>query len=210
MPWLYLNKDGSGIPNAIEEITADSSDRAIGIVCGALVEDHLTTFLRTKMINDSQTIKAMFGMDMPLSNFGAKINLGFLMSLYSKEACEELRTIAKIRNKFAHKMETNSFNSAGVKDLCARLSLWEKIQIMIRKVSGKELLGSTMEIIFGENISKNEQRIFLAEPAIVGPEGYTAKYRYLNACRFFIAGFSILANKPHKMPRAAFQVRRKS
>jgi hypothetical protein len=57
----------------------------------------------------------------PLGNFGAKIDLGFLMGLYGREKRDDLHTIREIRNAFAHKTKTITFNSTEPKTLCKKL-----------------------------------------------------------------------------------------
>ena len=72
------------------------SDRATAIVGGAFVEDHLTHALKSKMIEDGKLTEKMFSPGRAFGDFGAKIDLGYLIGAYSKQALKELNTIRRI------------------------------------------------------------------------------------------------------------------
>jgi hypothetical protein len=68
-------------------------------------------------------IEERFAPGRTFGNFGAKIDLGYLIGVYSKQAYKELTTIRRIRNDFAHQLEVNSFDRDDMRDRCRNLVL---------------------------------------------------------------------------------------
>src|SRR5260221_7208201 len=88
----------------------DGSDRAVAVVGGAFVEEQLTLLLKSRMVKNEKVTKEIFGRGRAFSDFGAKVDFGYLNGLYSGRAYKELNTIIRIRNDFAHQLELNSFD----------------------------------------------------------------------------------------------------
>ena len=136
MGWLSLSElESRTFHDVITEIET-GSPRAIAIVAGAFVEDHLTRVLRWRLVRSP--IKSgvnlqdnMLRSGGALGDFGNKINLAYLIGLISKDAWKELDTIRLIRNRFAHQLEVNNFGVQQIEAWCDNLSLWEKIKIKI-------------------------------------------------------------------------------
>lgn len=102
----------------------DDSDRAAGIVAGAMVEARLVEAIRSRMRSDRRDItKGLFEPEGALGAFGAKIDLAYLLDLLSDDAFNDLNDIKKVRNKFAHRHDVLSFEASGIRELCARLRL---------------------------------------------------------------------------------------
>jgi hypothetical protein len=97
--------------------------RATAVVGGAFVEEHLTHVLKSRMVKDAKVAHEMFAPGRACGDFGAKVNLGYLIRLYSKRAHKELTTIRLIRNHFAHQIKLNSFDRDDIRDLCQNLTL---------------------------------------------------------------------------------------
>lgn len=121
-------------PTDDDEITAIQElnklpDRAMGIVAGALLERRLEIALK-QSLRDAEIKKGesvhgrMFHASAPLGSFSAKIDMGFMISLYSAGARKDLVVIKDIRNRFAHWLKVRSFDD--VKDLCDNLTSFEK------------------------------------------------------------------------------------
>ena len=77
------------------------------------------------MVRDAKIIEEMFAPCRAFGDFGAKVDLGYLIGLYSKKAHKELNTIRRIRNDFAHQLELNSFDRDDIRDRCEDLILSE-------------------------------------------------------------------------------------
>ena len=51
----------------------------------------------------------------PLGDFSAKIHLGYLLLMYDNDEYSALRSIAEIRNVFAHRLNISSFEAKNEK-----------------------------------------------------------------------------------------------
>lgn len=153
-------------PEAFMELFS-SSDRAVAIVGGAMVEQWLQEALVAQMHRDGQMTKLLFRTNGALGSFATKIDLGFLVGIYGAEARRDLVTIKDIRNKFAHRFTISSFDTPPIKDLCMNLALVEKYSLdrddveRIRQVpTGHPWL--LMEEKLAEKLSKPRDRFILA------------------------------------------------
>jgi hypothetical protein len=92
----------------------DTTDRSAGILGVALIEESLDRALKFHLHGHRHkgVFKQMFSMHGALGAFGAKIDLGLLIGMYSEQVQTELTTMCKIRNEFAHKMYVQSFEHA--------------------------------------------------------------------------------------------------
>jgi hypothetical protein len=107
MIWSIQN---TGQLNAIEEIDRTRSDRVVGIVCGAIVEQRLEISLKHRLCPHDHVQKRLFKPSGPLGAFKNKIDLGLLLYMYEKPLWLALTSICDIRNAFAHNLEQNFSN----------------------------------------------------------------------------------------------------
>lgn len=128
---LRFKKDVVSKDVAIIQELETASDRVVGIIMAAVLEDVLGRALKSWMIEDEKIQGEMFGSSGPLGTFSSKINLGLLLGMYSKMAWKELDTIRKIRNEFAHEIETSDFSTLRVRSLAQTLVLYETKDIFI-------------------------------------------------------------------------------
>lgn len=95
----------------------DESDRACGILGGALLDNHLESLLRKYLLKDDCKKEKLFLPHQTFGSFSAKIEIAYFLALLSKSETRELRLIKDIRNKFAHKIEENIvFNESPIRD----------------------------------------------------------------------------------------------
>ena len=203
MGWLSLSElESRTFHDVITEIET-GSPRAIAIVAGAFVEDHLTRVLRWRLVRSP--IKSgvnlqdnMLRSGGALGDFGNKINLAYLIGLISKDAWKELDTIRLIRNRFAHQLEVNNFGVQQIEAWCDNLSLWEKIKIKIGRTdeSGKP---QSLRLVMGPDIEEQEQAFPLVDFITPGST-ILANERYIAACKFYIAAFSIIIHEKRPTP----------
>jgi hypothetical protein len=79
------------------------------VVAGAFVEDYLTDVIKSRIVKDQKTVENMFDPGRACGDFGVKLNLGYLLGIYSDQVRKELDTIRWIRNRFAHRLDVNRF-----------------------------------------------------------------------------------------------------
>ncbi|MDR9782275.1 hypothetical protein [Rhizobium redzepovicii] len=113
---------------AIRKLKGDS-DRSAAITFAAIIESELGSALRKhltredehrKLVDDQFKENGLFG------TFGARITAGTLLSVFGQEAAINLKTISKIRNRFAHRIDVDSFDHNDISTLCANLKLIDR------------------------------------------------------------------------------------
>jgi Mannitol repressor len=99
------------------------SDRAVGVMWAAIVENRLIDVLKAAMRKDQQTENELFGSQGALFNFGTKIRLAYMLGLITRDIKNDLLYINKIRNAFAHDVAVRNFDSQPVCDFIRHLKL---------------------------------------------------------------------------------------
>lgn len=95
---------------AVGEIEHSRSDRVVGIVSSAMVEQRLEISLKHRLRSHEYTHKQLFKPSGPLGPFKNKIDLGFLLYMYEKSMWLALTGISQIRNKLAHRLDQTFSN----------------------------------------------------------------------------------------------------
>jgi hypothetical protein len=189
MPWISVNQyERATFENTVKEIE-EGSERASAIVAGAFVDEHLTHAIKARLASNDGIIKEMFRSSGPLGSFSSRIHLGFLLHLYSEPAWKELDTIKKIRNEFAHRLDTRSFAVERVRDLANNLKLSDTAEFHIATIKSATGTETKFEILLGEKPG-NRASVPLIEPT-ANP---TPRERYIRACKLFIGVFSLAHN----------------
>lgn len=110
--------------NVVNKEIENQSDRALVLLCAAIIDEQLEFILKTFLIEDNQIQERIFDNNAPLSTFSAKNNFCYYLGLISKHEYNTINTIRKIRNKFAHEILINTFDDdASIKGLCSNLSI---------------------------------------------------------------------------------------
>lgn len=122
--WGFTNDDQK---KAMMEIVNSGSDRAVGILAATMLEDRLLDCLKRHLVTDNRDINnSFFGVGGIAGDFGAKIQFAYLLGVISEPGMKDLKTISRIRNKFAHELLARDFQSNSVKNLCMNLKLVEE------------------------------------------------------------------------------------
>ena len=83
----------------------EESDRGCVLVAAAILENCLEELFRNIFTRNKVSKKlqdSIFDFNNPLSTFSSKIKLAYSLGHISRQLFEDLETIRKIRNKFAH------------------------------------------------------------------------------------------------------------
>lgn len=91
------------------------SDRAVAVVCLAIVENRLTDLLKAAMRKDEKTQEELFNPSGPIGSLGTKIKLAYMLGLIHADVYSDLRLVTKIRNEFAHSVRITSFDEPSIK-----------------------------------------------------------------------------------------------
>ncbi len=101
------------------------SPRAAVIIAGAFLDEHLRRLIASFLIDDAKAVDGILGTednpDKPASSFSARINLAYCLGLISKRSRDDLNTVRRIRNRFAHKIHNYSFDDKEIIDWCNSL-----------------------------------------------------------------------------------------
>ena len=188
-----------GLDSIMKEIESDSH-RATAVVAGAFVQERLLHAIRGRLIQDDKLCDEIFMPGRAIGDFGAQINLGYLMGIYTKAAQRELYSIRKLRNDFAHNMEVNDFETQKISALCANLKIWETVRIIVNTTKFKS--GGEFEITIGHYDGELNNEIFSITDE--RKDNLSAKERYTRACMFYVTAFSLIKHRPIQIPAPIF------
>jgi DNA-binding MltR family transcriptional regulator len=102
-------------PNEEAAFYEQGSDRAVAVVCTAIVENRLTDLIAAAMRDDTEVFKELFRASGPLGSLASKIRLAYLMRLLHGDIYRDLLIVTKIRNDFAHSVKITSFDDPSAK-----------------------------------------------------------------------------------------------
>jgi DNA-binding MltR family transcriptional regulator len=113
-------------------------ERSIAILGGTFLEMALEHTLKAFLPENEKEVDRLFEYNQPLGNFSSKISLAFCLGLIDKMIKEDLNTVRKIRNKFAHDLYAD-FDDNQIKAWCNNLR-FHKISMMMDPPEGSSEL----------------------------------------------------------------------
>jgi DNA-binding MltR family transcriptional regulator len=113
--------------NVLGKELESESDRGLAIISGSLLDEMLAILLQGFFIKDEGFHDVLFGVDRPLGTFSSKVNLTYALGLISSDEKKEIDIIRKIRNDFAHSLQSISFSDQSIKDRCANLVIPDRM-----------------------------------------------------------------------------------
>lgn len=120
------------IPEQIGELFTKSmriqahTHAGVAIVGAAIIEEQILRALLTKMrLLNGKMYKRLFDGYGPLSSFSGKIDMAYALQIITKETYDDLTTIRRLRNKFAHSMSLINFNSVEIRALFKKFSAFD-------------------------------------------------------------------------------------
>ena len=114
------------------------TDRGTTVVGAAFLNDILATMLRKHFVDDPNVVHDLLDFQGPLGTFSSRINLTYSLGLIRNDQFEDLNTVRKIRNAFAHSHQPLSFERPRVCDLRDNLSQIAIIEQFRDQMSAKE------------------------------------------------------------------------
>jgi DNA-binding MltR family transcriptional regulator len=120
--------DSSELQRAVAAFTKQT-DRGSALIATAWLEDALSLYIRAKLRPDKKTIDDVIRPEGPLGTFSSKIKLAYLFGFIDTTAHDDLETIRKIRNEFAHVRDQIRFSDKNVKDKCKQLSAVKALEL---------------------------------------------------------------------------------
>jgi DNA-binding MltR family transcriptional regulator len=99
------------------------SQRATAIIGPAILDNLLGIYLEKFFIDNPKNVKELlYNAQSPLGSFSSRILATYCLGLIGSREYNELNFIRKIRNKFAHDLETLSFDNQTIKNYCENLN----------------------------------------------------------------------------------------
>ena len=129
---------GPDLLRVLNGMRASEDPRAITILPCAYLELHLTTLLKNKMpgLTDADLWNRFFGNMGFATEIAKKVYLAQAIGVLDSKLAKRISTIAKIRNKFAHRLDVNDFEHPDVAGLVDSLAATNSPDPQIR-VEGK-------------------------------------------------------------------------
>ena len=131
----------------------NESDRAIVILVVSIIDESLTTILKSKLIPIPSSKDSLFdNATAPISTFSSKIDLSFRIGLISPRMCKDIHLIRKIRNSLAHDIYGCNFDNGSVKsritELASNCGIMDTYKYYLEISRPKVLPGSKGKFIF--------------------------------------------------------------
>jgi len=143
-------------PDEIEAFYDHSSPRAMAIVLGAIIEDHLTALLRLLMRRDKTLADELFKPTGPIGPFGTKIRVAYMLRIIDERLYKDLLIVSRIRNRFAHDLAVKNFDdpqiAAWVKNLHMYTTLKEMAAIAKERAKPGDMLSIAHHLILSNSL----------------------------------------------------------
>lgn len=98
--------------------------RSAAITCACMLEDRIEHRLAETLPNrDGATI--LLRKHGPMHQFSQKNDLAFALGIYQETMYREMESVLWIRNRFAHRLEVDSFDHHWIADRCSKLRIVE-------------------------------------------------------------------------------------
>jgi DNA-binding MltR family transcriptional regulator len=102
----------------------EASDRAVAIVGPAFLDALLSDTLIEFMVDDAKEVQRLLQPEGPLGTYGSRITACYCLGLIGPIITSDLRTVGKIRNRFAHDLRA-TFSDPKIGQWCRALR-WHK------------------------------------------------------------------------------------
>lgn len=106
----------------------EENDRALAIVGATFLDTQLEHLARSFLIEDQSEVDKLLSYDQPLGTFGNRIRMAYCLGLISKTIRDDLRLVAKIRNRFAHDLDC-SFGDDPIRSWAVEMK-WHRTAFM--------------------------------------------------------------------------------
>lgn len=140
------------------------SERAVVIIAAARLDSDLETLLKNLLIPHPGGNDPLFDNDKPLGTFSAKIAMAYRLGAIDNDFEHALQMVRKIRNDFAHQIDTESLSTPAQKSRLAILVRWAEHSSIFRK--GFELLAADPKLQ-GTRSNEHTQLVFCVVVMVV-------------------------------------------
>lgn len=110
-----------GLVGFLEALVVES-DRGKVLISTGYLEEQLKEVLLAFVLEKPEATALLSGANAPLGTFSSRISASYVLGLISEDEHHDLQITRRIRNDFAHKLETR-FETPSVADRCSQLRL---------------------------------------------------------------------------------------
>jgi len=108
-------------------------ERAVAIIAATFLDSILEHTLINFLVDDEKEVRKLLGYDQAMGTFSSRITAMYCLGLICKTVRDDLRTIGKIRNRFAHELGA-SFDVEPIRGWCLGLK-WHEFSMMMKAPS---------------------------------------------------------------------------
>lgn len=132
------------------------SDRGLALYATAHIDNEFETILRDKLVGNANHLDGIFSFNGPLGTFSSKIKLSYSLGLISKTTMNDINTLRKIRNEFAHSNQSLSFESEKIRNLCSSLQLNVQPEDSSSRIKFMNVVSGISGLLYGANIKSEK------------------------------------------------------
>lgn len=103
-----------GRVNRLMHIARSEDERGLVLSVGAFAETALSNLLLTYLQDCEEARQLIDGFNAPLGTLAARIKAAYALGLLTRQQCDDLNRIRKIRNEFAHNWEGCSLTDSRI------------------------------------------------------------------------------------------------
>lgn len=113
----------------LRSLFGGDTDRSRAIIAAELLSAALEELLKKYFVGSGRNVKDLLqARYAPISTFSARTELANILGLITDDIASDLRTLRKIRNRFAHDLEI-SFDEASNKDRVGSLNVLRNVRL---------------------------------------------------------------------------------
>ncbi len=111
----------------LEEFQQET-DRAAAVLAGAYLDSRLEALLRAKFVAVPKFVEELLTGQGGLSSFSARISVAYAVGLISLRAADDLHSVRRIRNDFAHQLHGLSFKTQRISSRVAKFNVLQALR----------------------------------------------------------------------------------
>jgi DNA-binding MltR family transcriptional regulator len=151
---------GVQILGSIDAEFRDAEDRVMAVVGAAYLDSILEQLLRAAFLNDDEEADRLLAPDRPIGANGARYQLAYCLGLIDADQRDDLKTIAKVRNLFAHNYSVASLEDERAKSLVKGLHFAERREAIRKSLSSRSRAVTTKPAL---GVTATEHRSILRD-----------------------------------------------
>ncbi len=148
---------GMDVIAAMDREFHEQPDRVVAIVGAAFLDSTLDSLLRAVLIDSHDDVEGLLGPNGALGASGARCQLAYCLGLITLDQRDDIKTIAKIRNKFAHDFNITAFDLSPIRDYCASLKNPAQFAAMPAQLFSRHVANQMAEYVREITSSPREQ-----------------------------------------------------